>query len=379
MSHQLHNERIPSNGSDETFINMDEDIDMDEVDDEIVPLNTKPRRFRNPFRPQKHYFPSEDEDADSFDQDDEEKDDDEEGDGGFEDDDDLVIPGSDLGEESGAEGEVKVVKELEEDGEDGEEEEEEIEVEIEEESFDEYQTSSHIPQEALQVPKNELEQEQSDDGDNDDDYDDDDDDDDGDDDDDDVPISARVPRARSTVLLKQEPLPRTKREPTLPQVKQEGLPVTNGRDDGYDSTDDVSIAELGRRMRDVAKRKWTSLPSSRGPRSGGVGSRAKQKQSRRVKSPSGSDRTGESVKRRVKKEKKEEDVPSGKFEKLGQRRETPPDNDSSRLFYESMYREKVKKGKRSVLAENWLLRHGLLEDRVAKRILAEVGKKKKGV
>lgn len=66
---------------------------------------------------------------------------------------------------------------------------------------------------------------------------------------------------------------------------------------------------------------------------------------------------------------KEEDVSARRFEKAGQRKETPAENDPSRLFYESMYNEKLALGKRSTLAEQWMLRHGLLDDDVAQEVL----------
>eukprot|EP00188_Purpureofilum_apyrenoidigerum_P000627 Plantae.Rhodophyta-Purpureofilum_apyrenoidigerum.ctg12875.p2 GENE.Plantae.Rhodophyta-Purpureofilum_apyrenoidigerum.ctg12875~~Plantae.Rhodophyta-Purpureofilum_apyrenoidigerum.ctg12875.p2 ORF type:complete len:194 (+),score=54.23 Plantae.Rhodophyta-Purpureofilum_apyrenoidigerum.ctg12875:177-758(+) len=58
-----------------------------------------------------------------------------------------------------------------------------------------------------------------------------------------------------------------------------------------------------------------------------------------------------------------------KFEKPGQRRETPPKSDPLRMFYESMYVEKQRKGVRSELAENWLVMYGVLETDAAAEIV----------
>lgn len=80
--------------------------------------------------------------------------------------------------------------------------------------------------------------------------------------------------------------------------------------------------------------------------------------------------------KRAPRAKKEEDAPTRKFEKLGQRRETPPENDPTRLFYQSMYREKVALGKKSLTAESWMLRNGLLDDSEAKKVMARWDLKK---
>ncbi|KAJ8907195.1 hypothetical protein NDN08_003676 [Rhodosorus marinus] len=60
-----------------------------------------------------------------------------------------------------------------------------------------------------------------------------------------------------------------------------------------------------------------------------------------------------------------------KFSKPGQRRDTPPRSDPLRMFYESMYVEKKKRGVRSPLAEAWLVTYGVLEDEAARRYLAD--------
>ena len=49
----------------------------------------------------------------------------------------------------------------------------------------------------------------------------------------------------------------------------------------------------------------------------------------------------------------------------GQTKETPDDNDSRRIFYQSLYEE----NKNSEMAKNWLLNHGLLPVEVAKQII----------
>lgn len=76
--------------------------------------------------------------------------------------------------------------------------------------------------------------------------------------------------------------------------------------------------------------------------------------------------------KRATKPKKEEESATRKFDIPGQRRETPPDTDPARLFYQSMYNEKMAKGKRSSIAEQWMLRHGLLDIKVAEKILSRL-------
>lgn len=70
------------------------------------------------------------------------------------------------------------------------------------------------------------------------------------------------------------------------------------------------------------------------------------------------------------KAKKEDEAISRKFELPGQRRDAPPGNDPLRLFYESMYHERMRLGKPSSLAETWMLHHGLLDAKTAVKVHA---------
>jgi hypothetical protein len=60
--------------------------------------------------------------------------------------------------------------------------------------------------------------------------------------------------------------------------------------------------------------------------------------------------------------------PVRKFELPGQRRETPGKSEPLRLFYETMYKERIDLGKPSELAETWMLHHGLLDPKLAAKV-----------
>lgn len=125
-------------------------------------------------------------------------------------------------------------------------------------------------------------------------------------------------------------------------------------DDLYDKQDDIPLAEIGRRR---AKAR----------------ARARAKKSSRKETVSKKGRSTKPTKtKRVKNE--DEDKKGKKYEKPGQRRDTPLENDPARLFYESMYREKIRLGKKSTMAEVWMLRHGLLDDATAKKVLRGIEK-----
>jgi hypothetical protein len=68
--------------------------------------------------------------------------------------------------------------------------------------------------------------------------------------------------------------------------------------------------------------------------------------------------------------KNEGNPPARKFELPGQRREVPGKSEPLRLFYETMYKERIDLGKPSELAETWMLHHGLLEPKMAARVCA---------
>jgi hypothetical protein len=71
-----------------------------------------------------------------------------------------------------------------------------------------------------------------------------------------------------------------------------------------------------------------------------------------------------------KKDQKTEGVdgPVRKFELPGQRRETPGKAEPLRMFYESMYKERIDLRKPSELAETWMLHHGLLDAKLAAKV-----------
>jgi len=102
----------------------------------------------------------------------------------------------------------------------------------------------------------------------------------------------------------------------------------------------------------------------------------KKKKKKKVTSGSGS-KNARNVKKVIKSETKgkasnsEGNAKAKKFSKPGQRRDTPPRSDPLRMFYESMYVEKNKRGVRSPLAEAWLVNHGVLDDEAARRYLAD--------
>lgn len=181
--------------------------------------------------------------------------------------------------------------------------------------------------------------------------------------DDDIPLSVhgRQNYLKSTSqpainqTLKRSPKPSPKLAVKL-APKQEPLPEPHS---DSDPDYDVPIAELARRMFPAKKKQKARSPST----------------SKRRIANSATKPRAKSGTKRVKKE--DDEKPTRKFEKPGQKRETPPENDPARLFYESMYAEKMKRGKRSEMAEGWMLKHGLLDDDVANKIIAETEKKKR--
>ena len=160
--------------------------------------------------------------------------------------------------------------------------------------------------------------------------------------DDDIPLSAQIEKINKTTSTAATS---TKQKPSVVKTK------VKTEDDGWLPEDDIPLSKLLQKMRGASKK-----PKSK--RKSVNNKRTVAKKENDVTKP----------KKKARKQKKEDDVPVRKFEKPGQRRETPPDNDPSRLFYESMYKEKVQLGKKSAVAETWMLRHGLLEDNVATRI-----------
>lgn len=81
---------------------------------------------------------------------------------------------------------------------------------------------------------------------------------------------------------------------------------------------------------------------------------------------------GGAAKKAVKKKAAVTEVES-KYELLGQKRDTPDESDPLRKFYESLRKQNPK----SVMAEVWLLEHGLLEsDQAIKNAYARVLKAK---
>lgn len=184
---------------------------------------------------------------------------------------------------------------------------------------------------------------------------------------DDVPLHVNVSRLSKSKRTKQE-----KKEPKR-VIVESGSSDDDGddgddEDDEDDDDDDDDDVPLVARMHKLSKEVPRTLSKQ---------STRNDSNEPRPKAPSRTKkrtRGGIEPKRVAKRQRtaKEEDVSARKFERAGQRRETPPDNDPSRLFYESMYNEKLKLGKTSSLAEQWMLRHGLLEEDVAREILEKL-------
>lgn len=61
----------------------------------------------------------------------------------------------------------------------------------------------------------------------------------------------------------------------------------------------------------------------------------------------------------IKKTETTETKKKKQFKKWGQKKETPPENDSLRIFYTSL----LKQNKNSLMALKWCLEHGLLTDK----------------
>lgn len=188
-------------------------------------------------------------------------------------------------------------------------------------------------------------------GGHDDEGDDDEDDEDDDDDDDDVPLSARVPTGNARVPKPPSP------------AHLSGATSESG--------DDLPLAERQRAIHEAMRKK-----DGRKRRAPAQGPKTAEKK-RRSAGKSGGRSSSKAVKtsrsalaKRTRKEK--EDVPTRKFEKPGQRRETPPETDPARLFYQSLYAQKLALGKPSPMAETWMLRHGLLEEDVATKVLSRL-------
>lgn len=154
------------------------------------------------------------------------------------------------------------------------------------------------------------------------------DDDDDDDDEDNLPLSAGMP--------------------SFSRMKKSSAHVEESESD----SDDIPLSQLkkppARRSAGIAK----PPPKRKTPASRAAPKKEPQTKSGSRKQPA----------KRKPRTKKEEEGVTAKYEKRGQRKETPPDNDSSRLFYQSMWREKHGKGRPSQVADCWMLRHGLLED-----------------
>lgn len=167
---------------------------------------------------------------------------------------------------------------------------------------------------------------------------------------------------------------------------------------GSSSSDDDDIPLSARRIKHAAKREpLPAKPTKRkkiedGPVEGKGGQRAKVKRERKSvastkkKTPKKEKNAATKETKKVAKAKKEssknvsaakeeKDALSKKYEMPGQRKDAPPDNDPLRLFYQSMYKEKLSLGKESILAETWMLRHGLLEESDARKVLEKIGGK----
>jgi len=88
----------------------------------------------------------------------------------------------------------------------------------------------------------------------------------------------------------------------------------------------------------------------------------------------GSGSRGKSVESKDKKKGTAIATKSEKYELPGQRTAVPPVSDPLRLFYQSMYEEKKRKGEINPLAADWVVSHGLLEGHEALSVLAKISK-----
>jgi hypothetical protein len=213
-------------------------------------------------------------------------------------------------------------------------------------------------------------------GQEDEDGDDDDNDDDDNDDDDDEPLAAK---AVSKPAHDPRRLPPSSSSRPLLKPNQDralAAPILNGNDDEDDSEDDDlplaaqmkspspdhRRANVKKEIKQVVKKEAKNGVTQGGKKvtSGAVKKKVLKKESKGKGKPEPMIKKVER-KPRAKKEVNADDLaPNRKFEHPGQRRETPGVNDPLRLFYESMYHERIKLKKPSVLAETWMMHNGLL-------------------
>lgn len=160
------------------------------------------------------------------------------------------------------------------------------------------------------------------------------------------------------------------------------LPPTSSEGDDEDSDDDIPLVRVVTRTpRPPAKKRVSKTMSAkpakpRKPKATKakmepIEANAKAKKTAKKRAAPVTKKEAKKESTPKKRTKKEEDTPAAKFEMPGQRRETPPDNDPSRLFYQSMYKEKLSLGKKSTVAEAWMLRHGLLDKKLATKLASK--------
>jgi hypothetical protein len=199
--------------------------------------------------------------------------------------------------------------------------------------------------------------------------------DDDDSDDDDEPLAAKAGSKPAHDPRKLPPSSSSCPVAKLNQDRALAAPILTGNDDEDDSEDDDlplaaqmkspspehRRANVKKEIKQVVKKEAKNGVTQGGNKMARVAVKKKV-----LKESKGKGKPEPMIKKverkpRAKKEANADDVaPNRKFEHPGQRRETPGVNDPLRLFYESMYHERIKLKKPSVLAETWMMHNGLL-------------------
>lgn len=218
-----------------------------------------------------------------------------------------------------------------------------------------------------------------------------------DEDEDDVPLSRRSSKVKSAARLHAEsdgysdseddiPISKRRKAKSEPSaVKSEpGIEPAGGGDD-EDSDDDIPLTQ---RRAAKGKKAGSRLKRKRSPvgvkeedemdegtaKKKSLKAKVKIEKKMRVKKEGTNKKTKVKKDEKVKKRKKDSDDRTNggsakkakgesvrKYEKMGQKKETPSTTDPARMFYESMYKEKMKLGLVSDMADSWMVKHGLLE------------------
>lgn len=164
------------------------------------------------------------------------------------------------------------------------------------------------------------------------------------------------------------------------KVRIETSSVSRDTEKAEDAMSDDSDDDLPLASRLVANKSISNVPSAdkkiskRGVRNSLSKSESKLLKVKKVAKDEAVVIRRKRVKNEVKKQKvklsRELETSNRKFELPGQRREVPATNDPLRLFYESMYKERLTMGKPSALAETWMMHHGLLDAKTASKVFA---------